>query len=161
MCSVVPCLLRSRIFFESHEFTKSVLYKSSYLLKYNIKVTSSSGEYEKFSIAHQMVFCEKENSFSIEFLRLVSSKTCFKILFLFHFFLIIQLLLFYFLLIFQLFLLIIQSFLLIFPPFLLIFLLIFFLSLNNEVLHFFLELQLLCVLKSSMIMSLFFSKENE
>ena len=56
---------------------QSVLYKSSYLLKYNAKVMSSSGLHEKFSIALQMVFCDKENSFSLEFLRLLSYKTSF------------------------------------------------------------------------------------
>ena len=75
--SVVPSLLRRQIFFESLQFPQSVLYKSSYLQKYDAKVTSSSGEYEKFSTALQMVFCKKENSFFIQFLWLVSSKICF------------------------------------------------------------------------------------
>ena len=36
--------------------------KSSYLLKYDVNVTSSSGVYEKFSIALQMAFYEKGSS---------------------------------------------------------------------------------------------------
>ena len=77
VCSVVPDFLKRRTFFESLQFAQSVVYKSSYLLKYDVKVTSSSGEYEKFSIALQMAFCEKENSFLMGLLPLVSSKTCF------------------------------------------------------------------------------------
>ena len=49
-------------------------YKFSYLLKYDAKFTSSSGEYEQFS---KWPFCEKENSFSMGLLWLVRSKTCF------------------------------------------------------------------------------------
>ena len=49
---------------------------SRYLLKYDVNVSSSSEEYEKFSIVLEMVFCKKENSFSMGLL-LVSSKTCF------------------------------------------------------------------------------------
>ena len=77
MCSVVPSFLRRQIFFESLQFAQPVVYKSSYLLKYGTKVMSSLGEYEKFFIALQMVICEKENSFSMRLLWLVSSKTCF------------------------------------------------------------------------------------
>ena len=77
VCSVVPSFLRRQTFFESLQCAQSVVYKSSYLLKYNVKVTSSSGKYEKFSIALQMAFCEKDNSFSMGLLRLVSCKTCF------------------------------------------------------------------------------------
>ena len=74
LCSVVPSFLKGRTFSESLQF---VVYKSSYLLKYNVKITSSSGEYEKFPIAFQKAFCGKGNSFSMGLLRLISSKTCF------------------------------------------------------------------------------------
>ena len=67
---------KTNFFFKSLQFAQSVVYRSSYLLKYDVTVMSSSREYEKFSIAPRMAFCE-ENSFSMGLLWLVSSKICF------------------------------------------------------------------------------------
>ena len=71
--------LRRRTFFESLHFPQSVVYKSSNLLKYDSKVTSSLEEYKKFSIALQIVFCEKKIRFRWDYYGLLVEKLAIEI----------------------------------------------------------------------------------
>ena len=59
VCSMVPnCRNNKRTFLESVQFTQSVAYKSSNLLKQVTRVISSPGEYMKLFIAPEIVFCK-------------------------------------------------------------------------------------------------------
>ena len=62
-------------FFESLQLVQSVVYKSSYLLKYELMAASSSGEYVSFSITLQLSFYKKVISFPMGLLSLLGSKT--------------------------------------------------------------------------------------